>query len=146
MKDWQALKPLAGVLALFLAALLVFAALVAADRASLLIPSPENAAGQLVQALGAHRYAGAMGQLSQELQQQVDRNDLIALVEQIEASASRGIEDAHAVDSQEQGVTAAATVRVKLKNMQEQELQFALVKENGLWKVESLKPLESLIQ
>jgi hypothetical protein len=144
MKDFQALRSLLAVLAVLSLGLLVYGALVAADRADLLIPSPESAAEQFVSAMAAHRYSGALNQLSQDLLEQVKEEDLRDLMESIEASSSAGIQDAHEEEAQEQGETAQASVRVKLGNNQEQTLDFPLQKENGLWALTSIDPLRSL--
>ena len=146
MKDFQALRSLLAVLAVLALGLLIFGVLVAADRADLLIPSPEGAAEQFVSAMAAHRYTGALNQLSQDLQGQVKEKDLQDLVQSIEASSSEGIQDAHEEEAQEQVDTATASVRVKLGNNQEETLDFPLKKENGLWKLTSIDPLRSLVK
>ena len=141
---WQSFKPVVWILLLANAILLALAGMVARDWTKVIVPPPENTAEQLVSALGAHRYEGAMNQLSQDLQQQVKEEDLQNLVKIIEQSPAEGIQDAHGQDAQEQGDQATAEVQVKLGSNQETTLQFPLVKENGTWKVSSLDPLKEL--
>ena len=143
MKDSLALRSILAIAAIFVLALLLIAGAVALDQAKFIIPSPETTAAQLVDALGAHRYEGAMNQLSEELRQQVTEQDLQSLVQSIESSQD-GIYDAQEVGAQEQSQFASAQVKVKLGNGQERIIEFPLEKENGLWKVSSLEPLQSL--
>jgi hypothetical protein len=144
MSAWPALRPMATILAIVAVILLAMAGLTSIDKADLLIPTPEGAAAQMVGALGAHRAAGARGQLAKDLQEQVDEGELLALIRNIEAGPLRGIEDAHEVSSEEQGGQVVAQVRVKFGDLSEHILEFPLRKENGLWKVSSLDPLDTL--
>lgn len=144
MSALSGLRPFAIIAALLAASLLVIAGLVSADAASLIIPPPEGVAEQVVTALGAHRYEGAMNQLSDDLQQQVGEEDLQAFVEAVEESPREGIQDAHGQDAQESGNQATASVEVKFGNNETQTIDLPLAKENGLWKVTSLEPLRTL--
>lgn len=143
MNDWQSLKNIFFTLLLLVASLFLIAGLVAANQASLLIPTPDKTAEDFVGALAAHRYTGAAGELSQDLQKQVSKKDLQQIVQAIETS-HQGIEDAHGQGSQEQGQEATAQVQVKLWDKQESRLDFPLLKENGVWKVSSVAPLQAL--
>jgi hypothetical protein len=144
MNDFRALRPVLVVVAILAAVMLAIYAAVALDNASLIVPPPETTAEQLISALGAHRYEGAMNQLSQELKQQVKEDDLHALVESIESSR-QGIQDAHEQGAHEQGQSATASIIIKLGDGQEQTVDLPLQKENGLWKVTSIEALRSLI-
>lgn len=141
---WESAKPLLWMALLMTVVLLVLAVMVSQDWTKFIVPPPENTAEQLVSALGAHRYEGAMNQLSQELRQQVKEEDLQALVKNIEQSPAQGIQDAHGQGAQEQGEQATAEVQVKLGTNEEVPVELPLKKENGLWKVSSLDPLRSL--
>ena len=141
---WPSARPLLWMALLFAGVLLALAGLVSQDWTEFIVPPPENSAEQLVNALGAHRYEGAMNQLSQDLQQQVKEEDLQALVKTIEQSPAQGIQDAHGQGAQEQGDQATAEVQVKLGTNEEVPVELPLTKENGVWKVSSLDPLRSL--
>lgn len=145
MKEWPALKPLFLIVGVTGVLLLIIAGLLSQGWGDLLIPPPEGAAEQLVGALGAHRYTGAMNQLSQALQQ-TREEDLRALVKAIEESPQQGIQDAHGQEAQEQGDQATAQVKVKFGNNQERVVELPLVRENFVWKVSSLDPLKGLGQ
>jgi len=138
---------LKGVLALLLmllmlrAALALIAAALPLEGMDWLIPAPENTAEQFVSALAAHRYEGAMNSLAQELRRQTREEDLAALVQAIEDSPRRGIQDARGLQSDEQGDTATATVEVKYGNNQTGLIEVPLKKENQVWRVTSLDPL-----
>jgi len=142
MNDRLSLQGILAQLGLLAGMLLVIALFVALDRAGLIIPPPEKTAEQLVSALGAHRFAGARNQLSQDLRSQVEDADFTALVQGLEQS-HQGILDVHELDSQANGRNATARVKIKWGDLQEDTLQFPLVKENGLWKVASLGPLRT---
>lgn len=147
---WSSIKPLLWMVLLLAVVLLALAGMVAQDWSEFIVPPPENTAEQFVSALGAHRYEGAMNQLSQDLRQQVSEEDLRALVRNLELSPARGIQDAHEQGAQrlggaaQQSDQATAEVQVKLGNNQQTTVQLPLIKENGLWKVSSLEPLRGL--
>ena len=141
---WQSFKPIVWMLALAGVVLLALAGLVSQGVEQVIVPPPENAAEQLVAALGARRYTGAMNQLSQDLQQQVREEDLRALVESIEQSGAQGIQDASGQSAQKQGSQATAQMQVKLGNNEEKTVELPLQKENGVWKVSSIAPLNGL--
>jgi hypothetical protein len=145
MKDLLGLHSILVILAVSALALLLIAGVVVLDKAKYIIPSPEMTATQMVDALGAHRYQGAMNQLSQELKEQVSEQDLKSVVRSIENSQS-GIYQADEGAAQVQGQMARAQVKVRLGNGQENIIEFPLQKENGLWKVSSLEPLHSLME
>lgn len=146
MKSITGLRAFALIALLLGAALLIIAVLVQTDNAALIIPPPEGTAEQLIGALAAHRYEGAMNQLSQDIQQQVSEKDLQAIVKSIEESPRKGIQDAHGQDAQTQGAQGTASVEVKFGDNQTQTIDLPLVKENGLWKVASLGPVQALGQ
>ena len=141
---WQSMKPVLWIVLAFAAVMLVLGVLISQDITEFIVPPPENTAEQLVSALSAHRYEGAMNQLSQDLQQQVKEEDLQSLVKTIEQSPAQGIQDAHGQQAQEQGNQATAEVQVKLGTNEEINVAFPLKKENGIWKVSSLEPLRGL--
>lgn len=143
-ENWLAARPILAIVVVFAAVLLVAGLLASAGQAQILSPGPEQAAENFVSALGAHRYTGAMGQLSQELRQQVSEDDLKGIVQALEGSSRKGIQDAHGVDSQQQGNAATARVQVKFGSSQEQELEFSLLMKNGVWRLASIDPVRSL--
>lgn len=128
------------VLALGAGLLLVWAGL-QAPLEDVLIPTPQGTAEQFVNAMAAHRYTGALNQLSGGVQQQVTWKDLRAVMEQIEQSPRGGIADAQEQESQINGDRATAAVKVKYQNLEEETLQFALKKENRVWRVENWNAL-----
>lgn len=145
MNEWKSLRPVVIMLVVFAVVSVILWAAVATDHARLVIPSPEGTANQFVSALAAHRYAGAQSQLTDSLQEQVSQMDLRDLVEVIEASSLQGIQDSQEQSAQEQGDLASARLKVKFGNNQEQEMEFRLKKEDGLWKVNSINPIRSLV-
>lgn len=98
-------------------------------------PPPEQVSAMLVQALGAHRFEGARNHLSQKMKGRISEADLRALVDEIEQGRGE-IESAEGLDSQEQGERANARLRVKFSGGGEEVLQFRLVRENFVWKVD----------
>jgi hypothetical protein len=144
MNDIKALKPIVLILGIFVVTIGLLSVMVALGWTNMITPPPENAADGLVDALQAHRYEGALNQLSQDLKQQTNPEDLQALVKAIEESSLKGIEDAQGIDAQESDQAATARVQVKFANLQEQTFSFPLHKENGIWKVASLAPLQNL--
>lgn len=143
---WQSFKPIVWMLLTAAVVLLALWGLVAQDVTQLIVPSPETTAEQLIGALGAHRYEGAMNQLSQDLQQQVTVEDLQSLVKRIEASQARGIQDSLGQSANEHDQQTTAIVQVTLGSNQQVNVELPLIKENGLWKVSSLDPLRGLGQ
>lgn len=143
MKDLIGLRPLALIAALLAAALLIIAALVRADAARLITPSPEDTAAELIKAMGAHRYTGARNKLSDDLQQQFDEKSLRLIVNRIEQMPLKGIQDAHGQQAHEQGDAATASVEVKFGNHQIKVIEIGLSKEKGIWKVNSLDALQA---
>lgn len=145
--SWAGLKPAAAMLALAALALLALGALSAQGLGDgVVVPPPEDAAAQMIGALGAKRYTGARGALSEALREEMDDAGLRSLALRIEASPAGGIVNAHGVESQRQGGRAAAVVQVKLGSLREVRLQLPMVRERGLWKVDSLAPLEALTE
>jgi len=144
VKPWLALRPVLAILAVTTTALLLLSALISIGQASTLIPPPEGGATQFISARGAHRVTGARGQLSASLKEQVKEVQLLSLIRAIETSPLKGIKDAHEISSQEQGEQAIAHVKVKFGDHSEKIIEFPLEKENGLWKVASLAPLQAL--
>jgi hypothetical protein len=144
VKDLAAVKDIFFVLLILAGALLVLGLLTGADRAAWAIPSPETTAEGFVSALGAHRYTGALGALSQELREHVSGDDLRSLVQAIESSPRSGIQDAHEQGSQESGENASAQVQVKYGDNSQENIEFPLVNENGVWKINSIDPLAGM--
>ena len=141
MRTWHSFKPIVWIFLIMSAVLLVLAGMVSQGWTKQIVPPPETTASQLVGALAAHRFEGAMNQLSQDLQQQVTEEDLRALMSAIEQSPSKGIQDSHGQSAQIEGDQATAEVQVKLGTNEQINIQFPLKKENGVWKVTSLDPL-----
>jgi hypothetical protein len=100
------------------------------------IPSPEQSADTLVEALAAKRYAGARKQFSRDLQSRVSEAELRELMEDVEENRG-GILAAEGLDSVEEGERAEARLLVRLGDGSEEVLRFRLVRENWVWKVDS---------
>ena len=134
-RELSALRP-AG-LQLLIAALFVGGLLLVASTGAerLFLPSPDNAAGELLRALAAHRQPAARRELVRELRDQVTPEQLSYL-----GTVSRV--DAETVDEQADRATVRATLR--LGAGEEREVELPLVKEAGLWRVASVEPLHAL--
>lgn len=115
------------------------------DQIRLIVPLPNRTAEQLVDALAAHRYSGALNQIGQDLHMQMNPEDVRNLVQAVE-DAQGSIEDAHQLGYQKQGASALAEVRITFANRREHALQFQLVRERGIWQVSSIEPLQALSQ
>jgi hypothetical protein len=145
MKRLAGLQAIAIVFVLLCAALLILAALISQGVTFAIVPPPGMPAEGLVRALKAHRYEGALEELSEELQQQVQEQDLRDLAEKIE-QAHQGIEQVHGETVAQQEQDATAQVDVELDDGSQQTIELPLKKENGIWKVTSLDPLNALTQ
>lgn len=143
MNTLRALRPLAGVGALFGAALLALSLLVSNGVTFAIVPPPETEAESLVRALKARRFNAVRGGLSEALNETLGDEQLEDLFARVRRTRV-GISDAHGESSIEQQDTAAATVRVKLEDKTEETLEFPLAKEHGLWRVASIEPLGRL--
>ena len=137
------LRPLAGITAIFGAAMLALGLLVANDVEFATVPPPETEAESLVRALKARRFNAVKGELTESLKQEVQEDQLKQLFEAVRA-AHRGISDAHGEEAQTEGTRASATVRVRLEDKTEETIELPLAKEHGLWRVTSLEPLGRL--
>jgi hypothetical protein len=135
MKDWLALKPLLGLVCLLAIFLIGLRFSVAHDTATL-VPSPEMTAKHFLRELKIHNYRGAEELLSIYLRPQLDKDGLRSWVKESEARG-RAIDQAEENGFQAEGVRAQASVRVKLAQRQEEVWHFTLVKEKGLWKIDS---------
>lgn len=144
MKELQGLRDLFIIAALLAVTLLIIAGLVSADAVEALVPSPEITTNEFIGALSAHRYYAAVNLLSEPLKQQVDKAHLQSIMQAIEQSALEGIQDAQGQESQIEGETASVDVEVEFGNNQTQTIALPLKKENGLWKVSNLEPLQAL--
>ena len=144
MNAWRSTSPIFGVilvLGLFLAGIWVA---MQAGRAGWIVPAPDTTADGFIEALAAHRYEGALDVLSQEQQQDLDWKELQSLVQKIEDSHLRGIEESQELEFEVQGDTAVAELEVKFKNLDEERLLIPLIREQGEWKVDSIEPLLSI--
>ena len=103
--------------------------------ARLLVPSPDDTAGEMLHALAAHRKPAAHRALTRELRAQVP-------AEQLPRFGSVSRIDATTVDEQPERATVRATLRVGAG--EEREVELPLVKEEGFWRVASLEPLARL--
>jgi hypothetical protein len=138
-----ALRPLAGIAAIFGAVMLALGLLVANDVELAVVPAPETEAESLVRALKARRFNAVKGELTESLKQEVQEDQLKQLFEAVRA-AHKGISDAHGEEAQKEGNRATAAVKVKLEDKTEETIELPLEKEHGLWRVASLEPLGRL--
>lgn len=143
MKDIRSLWPLLVMLLVLAASLVTLAVIVPIDPGGWVTPSPEGTAAQLVSALSARRYSGAMEQLSQRMKSEVTNVDLQNLVHKIEES-HQGIEGVQEKGSTSSTTQATTWVDVKLGDDEKRTLTIPMVRENEIWKVDSLKALEAL--
>jgi hypothetical protein len=143
VSSWLAVRPLIGAAAIVAGALAILQLLLAQGVTFAIVPPPETTAEQLVRAVQAHRFYGAMQLLSEPLQAQVAEDDFRGIAAEIR-EAHGGIAQAHGVDAQPAGDTATATARVRLEDRSETTLEFPLVKEQGEWRVASIDPLRRL--
>src|SRR5688572_31145181 len=101
MSALRAAKPLAGIAALFGAAMLALWLLVSNDVTFAVVPPPETEAESLVRALKAQRFSAVKGELAEALKDEVGDDQLEDLFRRVEA-AHRGISDAHGEKSREE--------------------------------------------
>jgi hypothetical protein len=141
--DLLALRPVASISGLCAAVLLLLWGLVALDMTQYIVPSPHVTAEQFLRALKAHRYEGARDQLSEGLRAQVSRERLAQVVQDLERTES-GISEAHGERSQQSGTRADAEAQVRLESQREVVLTFPLVREQGIWRITSVDPLDTL--
>lgn len=143
MRDLLALRGVGIIVALFVAVLVVIWTLVSLGFTTFLVPPPEMTAEQFLRALKAHRYEAARDQLSEEIQQQVTADDLRALVRTIEERHG-GLNNVDGQGARIADDRAVATVVVTLGDGTAETLEFPLTKEQGLWKVASVEPVQRL--
>jgi hypothetical protein len=141
--ELSALKP-AGLLlligGLFLAGLL---AVGWSGAARLIVPSPDDTAGEMLHALLANREPAAHRALTRQLQEQVPTERLEQLASEIaERLGAISHLETETVEEQDDRATVRATVRVGAG--EERTLELPLVKEEGFWRVASLEPLGAL--
>jgi hypothetical protein len=136
----QVILVIAGVLSL---ALLAIWGLLESGAGEWSVPSPEGTANSFVSAMSAHRYHGAAKQLSSQLSYKISELYLKEITSQIE-DAYGGIQDSLSLDSDLQGHQARARVQVTLGDGSEEVLEFPMVRENWVWKVDGLAPVEML--
>lgn len=136
--------PLAIAAALALA-LLVLAALTAQGVTAIIVPPPDEVGQQFFTSLKAHNFDAAQQDLSEALRQQVTPGDLRDLARRLEA-ATHGIVQASGEDPQTQGDTATAQVRLTFQDGRERTVDVAFTREQGLWQISSLAPLQALIE
>lgn len=143
MKHWLVLRNLLGIALLTAAALGIVWGLLAAGAEQYLIPTPDVSAEELVAALAAHRYAPVPGWMLRSARKTAGEDSLARLVERIEA-AHGWIDSVTATGSQRSGETASVTLEVRFGDGAAQNITLPLAKENFLWRVTSLEPLEAL--
>lgn len=142
-RELSALRP-AGLQLLIAGLFLVLMLLVGSTGAAkLLLPSPENTAGELLRALAAHREPAAHRELSQGLKEQVPPEQLESLATAIEQRLG-GVSQVsvQTVDERESRATVRATLRVGAG--EERDVELPLVKEEGFWRVASIESLRAL--
>jgi len=143
MRDWLALRGPLAMAACLAVALLVTRALVGADRALFLVPRPEQEAQEFLKALQAHNYGAARHALTRDLQAQIMDEDLRALARELEERRP-ALEDARGVSAAVQGTAASATVELRREDGLRHHAEFRLERENGLWKLASIEPVQAL--
>ena len=145
MNTWLALKAPATILGLLAGSLLILWTLISNGITQFITPEPADVAQQFVQALGTQRYDGALEQLNEELSNEVEAAELRTWAEAIHAKHGSMI-TVQGVETSPPPRPPADTARVRLKfeDGQELTLEFPVVQENGLWKISSIEPLETL--
>jgi hypothetical protein len=142
-RELSALRPV-GLLLLIGGVFLVGLLAVGSTGASkLLVPSPDDTAGEMLHALLAHRESAAHRALSRELRAQVPPERLEQLAPEVaERLGAVSRLTTETVAEQDDRATVRATLRVGAG--EERTLELSLVKEEGFWRVASLEPLRAL--
>ena len=143
MTPWEAAKDPLRIMLVILIPLGLIQILLSSGFSNEIIPAPDTTAAEFVQAVGAHRMEGAKNQLSEGMNQQNPIPDLDSAIEAINQQRG-GIDSVDEVSSEENGDTATATVSVQFEDQTQVELSFPLVKENYIWKVNSIVPIVKL--
>jgi hypothetical protein len=125
------------------AALAIIAAMLSVGIEVVVTPPAEQSATQFVKALEAHRYPAARLELSESAQEKVTVDDLRALVKTIEEQHG-GIGKAQSGDEQQDADSATVTIRLDLDDGQTMRVELPLRREQHIWRVESIDPLEKL--
>jgi hypothetical protein len=134
---------LLGIVAACGAALAIIATMLSAGIEAVLTPPAEQSATQFVKALEAHRYPAARLELSESAQQQVTVDDLRALVKSIEQQHG-GIGKVQSGDMRQAAESATVTMQLDLDDGQTKRIELPLRREQHIWRVESIEPLEKL--
>jgi hypothetical protein len=145
MKNWLALKNLFIILLIFATVMLIFDWLNARNTTAILIPTPQMTAQQFVMALKARRYQAARAQLSEKLESQLSDDQLKAFYQSLKQNGFE-ISDTREISEQIISNHAFANLQIEFKHRPSQQLTFSLVKQQGQWKLDSIQPLQSLIQ
>ncbi len=143
MKHWLVMRNLLGIVLLTAVALGIIWGLLAVGAEQYLVPNPDVTAEELVAALAAHRYAPVPGMMLRSARESAGEDALARLVERIEA-AHGWIDSVTATGSQRSGDRASVTLEVQFGDGTTQNITLPLAKEDYLWRVASLEPVEAL--
>lgn len=144
MKLWLSMKGLLWIVLTVIGAVMLTGALVAGGYGKLFVPSPKNTGVNFVRSLAAHRYEGALQQISSRSATRVTREELQTLVLSFEASHQR-IDKVEGISEEISGDTASVEVEVTFEDGTTRTMVIPLQQENGLWKVSSIEPFWNLI-
>ena len=148
MNSLKPLVPVLALLAILAVSLLVIQGLVFIDRAGILVPKPEDTAAEFVNDLDSHAIAGAKNELSSDLQKQISAEKLQALADSLNKK-NGGVILANGVSSEKSGkgnnAKANANIEIDFQNGSTQSLSFPLTRDNGIWSLSSIGPLETFL-
>lgn len=141
--DSLARGPLAIAAALALA-LTILWALTAQGVTTFIVPPPEQVGQQFFTSLKGHNFEAARHLVSSSLQTAVSAEELRRATRHME-QANFAIEQANGEGSIEQENTAISIVTIKLDNGTVRTVRIPMMRENALWVITSLAPLEALV-
>jgi len=144
MRHWLALKGLLFIFAIVAVILLALYGLLVSGITDPLIPSPKDVADQFVSLIQAGQHQESLDSLSQDLKENVSAEKIKELANQIQ-NQKQGIEDVQAEQSEENGMNATGSVSIEFGDKTSQTVQFPMVKENYVWKINSIGPLEAVV-
>lgn len=133
-------RPLLWIALLVAALLLGIWVLTSAGLTEVITPPPDSPAVGLMTALLAHREEGALNTLSSAAQQATSRKELHQL-----AQGLGGLLDAQAETAAVDGERAVVTLRLEYVDGSSQTVDLPLARENSIWRVDSLDPLECVV-
>jgi len=144
MKFWLGFKSVVWISGLIGFLLLAIWILISQNYTEIITPSAQTTGETFLRALAAHRFEGALNELSSGLEGEVTTYDLKVLMEHIER-AHHTIDRVSAVSHSETGELGSARVEVRFSNGVRRTLDLPMRRENGIWKISSLKPVWDFI-